>query len=124
MTEDPAFYDRAIRRLDRSALVLAGIAVVGMAALQGWRGALGAAAGAGFSLISLHRWKRIAGALGSQSKTRLRMRLLAGYAVIGASLFVIMRYFGVSPTSVIAGLFVSMAAVVIEILYELVTSVI
>jgi hypothetical protein len=122
MSEDPAFYDRAIRRLDRSTFVLAGIAVIGMGALQGWRGALGAAAGAGFSLISLHRWKRIAGALGSQSKARLRLRLLAGYAVIGASLFVIIRYFGVSPTSVIAGLFVSMAAVVVEIVYELLIS--
>jgi hypothetical protein len=122
MTEDPAFYDRAIRRVDRAALVLAGIAMVGMAALQGWRGALGAAAGAGFSLISLHRWKRIARALGPQSKLRLRMRLLAGYAVIGASLFVIIKYFGVSPASVVVGLFVSTAAVVVEIVYELLTN--
>jgi hypothetical protein len=122
MTEDKAFYDRATRRLDRGALVLAGIAVVGMAALQGWRGALGAAAGAGFSLLSLRRWKQIAGTLGSQSKARLRIRLLAGYAVIGASLFVIIRYFGVSPASVIAGLFVSTAAVVVEIVYELLTN--
>jgi hypothetical protein len=122
MTEDPAFYDRAARRLDRAALVLAGFAVVGMAGLQGWRGALGAATGAGFSLLSLRRWKRIAGALGSQSKIRLRIRLLAGYAVIGTSLFVIIRHFGVSPASVIAGLFVSTAAVVVEIVYELLTS--
>jgi len=122
MTENPAFYDRAIRRVDRAALVLAGIAIIGMAALQGWRGALGAAAGAGFSLVSLHRWKRIAGALGSQSKIRLRMRLLAGYAIIGASLFVIIRYFGVSPVSVIAGLLISTAAVVVEIVYELLTN--
>ncbi len=122
MTEDPAIYERAIRRLDRTALVLAGAAVVIMAALEGWRGALGAAGGASFSLASLRRIKRVAGALGSASKNRLRLRLLAGYAVIGASLFVIIRYLKVSPMSVIAGLFVSVAAVMIEILFELFTN--
>jgi hypothetical protein len=123
MSEDPAFYDRALRRLDSTALVLAGTAIFGMFTVDGWRGALGAAAGAAFSLASLHRWKRIAGALGAQSKTRLRLRMLAGYAVLGASLFVIIRYFGVSPRSVIAGLFVSMAAVIVEIVYELLTGI-
>jgi hypothetical protein len=121
MTEDPAFYDRAIRRLDRAALVLAAVAVAGMAALDGWKGALGAGAGAGFSIASLHRWKRVAGALGSRSKTRLRIWFLLGYAFVAASLFVIIRYLQVSPRSVIAGLFVSMAAVVVEIVYELLT---
>jgi hypothetical protein len=122
MTEDPAFYDRALRRLHRGTLFLAGIAVIAMGVLEGWRGALGAAAGAAFSIASLHWWKRLAGSLGSQSKSKLRIRLLIWYAVIGASLFVIIRSFGVSPASMIAGLFVSTAAVVIEIVYELLTS--
>ena len=119
MSDDPAFYERALRRLDRSAMVLAAAAIVAMAFVEGWRGALGAAAGALFSLGSFHRWKRVADAIGSTTKTRLRLRILAGYALLGISLFVIIRYFGVSVRSVVAGLFVSVGAVIVEVVYEL-----
>ena len=44
MSDDPAFYERALRRLDRSAVVLAAAAIVAMAFVEGWRGALGAPA--------------------------------------------------------------------------------
>lgn len=122
MSDDPAFYDHALRRLDRIAMVLAVAAVIAMTFAEGWRGTLGAAGGSLFSLASLHRWKRVAGAVGASSKTRLRIRILLGYALLAASVFVIIRYFGVSAWSVVAGLFVSMAAVMLEILFELLTN--
>lgn len=122
MSEDPAFYDHALRRLNRVSMVLAVTAVVVMTFVEGWRGALGAAGGSLFSLGSLHRWKQVAGALGSNSKTRLRVVVLISYALLAASVFVIIRYFGVSAWSVVAGLFVSMAAVIVEIVYELLTN--
>jgi hypothetical protein len=122
VTEDSAFYDHALTRLSRVSVMLALTAVVVMTFLEGWRGALGAAGGALFSLGSLHRWKRVADALGSSSKTRLRIVVLLSYALLSASVFVIIRYFGVSAWSVVAGLFVSMAAVIVEIVYELLTN--
>ena len=122
MTEDPAFYDHALTRLSRMSVMLALAAVVVMTFIEGWRGALGATGGALFSLGSLHRWKRVAGALGSSSKTRLRVAVLTTYTILSASVFVIIRYFGVSARSVVAGLFVSMAAVIVEIVYELLTN--
>jgi hypothetical protein len=119
MTDDPGFYDRAIRRLERIGFVLAGAAVVSMAAREGWRGALGATAGAAFSLTSFRNWKRVAGAA-SGGKSRIGPWPAIRFLVLAASLFVIIRYFGVSPWSVLAGLFVSVAAVMVEIVFELI----
>ncbi len=119
MTDDPGFYDRAIRRLERIGFVLSAAAVVAMTAREGWRGALGAAAGAAFSLASFRNWKRVADAA-SGGKARMGPWPVIRFLVLAASLFVIIRYFGVSPWSVLAGLFVSVAAVLVEIVYEIV----
>ena len=52
MTDDPGFYDRALRRLDRIVLAVAAAVIIAMAMREGWRGALGAAGGAAFALFS------------------------------------------------------------------------
>ncbi len=52
MTDDPGFYDRALRRLDRIVLVLAGAVVIAMAVREGWRGERWAQPGAPRSLCS------------------------------------------------------------------------
>ena len=119
MSEDPAYYDRALRRLDRFALALAGAAVVGMGIAHGWKGALGAAGGAAFSLGSFRTWKRVAAAVTGDAGARPGTWLVLRYTILAASLFVIIRYFGVSLWSVLAGLLVPMAAVMAEIVCEL-----
>ena len=120
MTEDAAFYDRAIRRMERVALLLAAAAVVFMAVREGWRGALGAAGGAAFSLGSFRTWKNVAAAVGGDKQTRPGWKLLIRFGILAAALLVIIRTFGVSPASVVAGLFVSVAAVLFELACELI----
>ena len=122
MTDDPGFYDRAILRLDRITVVLAGLIVIAMTILEGWRGALGSGAGAAFALFSFRTWKRVAAAVTGGTGSRPWSALLIRFTILAATLFVIIRYFGVSAWAVLAGLMVSVAAVIVEIVYELITA--
>lgn len=120
MIDDGVFYARALRRIDRVAWVLAGGVTLGVAVLQGWRAGVGCAIGAVLSFVNLQLWKRVANAVGPEgggpSATALGLR----YLLLGGVIFVIIKYFEVSLLAVLAGLLVSVAAVLLEILYELI----
>ena len=123
MSGDAEFYDRAFRRIDRVAYVLAGLFVIGVLVQQGWRNALGCGIGAVLSFVNLRLWKRVANSIsgdgrvpGTGSPVLLGMR----YLLLGALIFVIINYFEVSLLAVLAGLLVSVAAVILEMVYELV----
>lgn len=123
MTVDSAFYDRALRRLDRIALVLAGAAVLVFLAREGWRGALGCGVTAAASLYGLRRMKSVAaraGGEGGPSRTGVAVALGLRYLILGAICFVIIKILAVSTAAIFAGLLVSMAAVLVEIVYELI----
>jgi hypothetical protein len=118
-------YARALNRLTGVAAAL-GIAGVIVAFL--WRGPLFAAgflAGAILSMANLRWWTSLANALGSSGKTPLRgsAALLAlRYLAAAAIIYVIVKFLEIALAAVLAGLFVSVAAVIIEILYELISS--
>jgi hypothetical protein len=61
-------------------------------------------------------------ALGETRPTRKRVAVLAGlrYALLGGGAYVILRFSSVSVTATLAGLFVAVAAVIVEICFELV----
>ena len=120
MTEDPAFYDRAIRRIEWFAFGLAVLVVAAMSIREGWRGALGAAGGAAFSLGSFRTWKGVAAAAGGETRSRPGWKLLLRFGILVAALLVIIRFFGATPASVLTGLFVSVAAVLLELACELI----
>lgn len=123
MTEDAAFYDRALRRMTRIAVVLAIVATAVAAVRLGWRDALGFGVGAAVSILNLHWWKRVAagiGDAGNPGRPASAAFLAMRYVLLGAICFVIIKYFGVSYLALIAGLLVSVAAVLVEIVYELV----
>ena len=123
MTEDAAFYDRALRRMDGIAVGLGTIAVAYFAVREGWRGALGCGLCAGVSVYNLRRLKRIAagvGGDGSRPRARSAVGLGFRYLILGAACFAIIRYSEISLTAIFAGLFISVAAVLIEIVYELI----
>jgi hypothetical protein len=124
VSDDPAFYDRAFARIDRISIVLAILAVAAMYIRLGWRGALGCAIGAVLSWFSFRLWKRLANSIGAPgagspaSATFLGLR----YLLLGGIVFVIISYLEVSLLAVLAGLFVSVAAILVEIAYELITT--
>jgi len=123
VNEDDAFYHRALLRVDRLSYVLAVILVVGAFAFRGRSWALGSAIGAAVSCLNLWLWKRVARSIGTEgsrpsgaSATMLGLR----YLLMAGAIFVIIKYFEVSLLAVLAGLLVSVAAVILEIVYELV----
>jgi hypothetical protein len=90
-----------------------------------WTGGLGFALGAGAALVNYRLWKRFAHSIGGQGAPRRSgSAVLMGlrYLLFGAVIFVIINYFGVSLAAVLTGLLVPVAAVILELLYELFTS--
>lgn len=120
---DDSFYARALSRIDIIAIALGCAAVSGLFILQGWRGALGCFIGAVLSFLNLRLWKRLANAIGDAGeRPRGGSAALLGlrYLLLGGVIFVIMKYFEVSLLAILAGLLTSVAAVIVEIIYELV----
>jgi len=123
VSEDPEFYPRALRRITRIAVVLALAATMISGFLFGPSAAAGFGVGAVLSIFNLYWWKRVAGGMGDTGKSRrsasavfLGMR----YVLLGVICFGIIKFFGVSYLALLAGLLISVAAVLVEIVYELV----
>jgi hypothetical protein len=120
MTAD--FYDRALTRVKRLtlAVALAGTAAVFFA--RGRGAAAGFLAGAGISYVNFELLCGLSHVMGgSASKGRGWGVLIAlRYAVVGAAVYVIVRVLGITPVAVLAGLLAAFAAVILEILYELI----
>jgi hypothetical protein len=122
---DGDFYERAIARIFRLTIV-AGLAGMAVTALKfGIRNGAGFAVGALLSLFAFRTIRGFASAIGGDSNPRASLfaaLFLLRYALIGGAIYVIVRYLEVSPMALLAGLFASIAAVLAEVLYELVFS--
>ncbi len=123
MTGDSAFYERALGRMDRIAWVLGMSSVVAFLVMEGWRGALGCGLTSIASIYNLRRLKRVASSLGPPSGDSpgswAAIVLGFRYLVLGGMCFVIIKFLGVSLPAIFTGLLVTVAAVLVEIIYEL-----
>lgn len=116
----------SIARMRRAGLILSTAGAVAVLTFAGWRNALGFACGAVIAHFNFGLWQQIAGALSSQASPQASpsMALLAmRYLLIGAATFVIMKVLDVSALPVIGGLLVTAAAVLVEIVRQLVNPV-
>jgi len=121
MAVEDAWVERAVTRIFR---LMAAVAVAGTFAVWFWRGWKW---GAGFALGGLLSWlnfrwlKQLTEALGGKRLLRGSAVFLGlRYLLLGGVAYVILRYSPISLPAVLMGLFVSIAAVVIEVLFELV----
>ncbi len=122
MTPDELLYDRAVRRI-RFAMALVTVAGVAVSLwMAGWAGGVGFLLGAAASALSFQWFKELAEAVSGLRRPRVRLIVFLGlrYLLFGAAGYVIVRFFGVNLPAILAGLLVSAAAVVGEILYELI----
>jgi len=116
---DELDFDPASRRIER---ILVSVAVAGTAmagAMGGWKWAVGFLLGAAAAWFNFRWLKRLVRALGggpAHSSFRLALR----YFLLGGCAYVIVRFSWIPALAVIAGLFVPIAAIFIEILFELV----
>ncbi|MFB3777764.1 MAG: ATP synthase subunit I [Bryobacteraceae bacterium] len=123
MRTDEAYFDRALGRMQLSmaALGLGGAAFV--FALYSWRHGLGYMAGALASLANfrwLHQLTASLGPNGQRARRRVLLFLLLRYFLLGAGGYVIVKIFGLNLAAALVGLFVAVAAVIVEIIYELI----
>jgi hypothetical protein len=131
MTED---FARAQRRIDKMMLVLAAAGLILATAWRGWTWGVGFALGAVVSWLNFRWLKQLVDTLAetatahpqtpppTPAPTRKRLAILAGlrYALLGGGAYAILRFTSVSLTAALIGLFVAVAAVIIEICIELV----
>jgi hypothetical protein len=120
---DDQFYRRAVARILRFQQVLAGLGLLVCFAWKGWPTAAGFALGAILAWINFLWLKKIADSLGSDSvRTSARSAFLFGsrYLILGAVAYVILRLTTISIPATLTGLFVSLGAVLAEIVFEIV----
>jgi hypothetical protein len=113
--------DRSLARIVRIGIALEIAGTIYVWASRDARTAAGFLAGGSISIFSFHTLRRLGQGLqpgapplrGSAAFFGLR------YIIIGAAAYVIVKLLGISVMPVLAGLFVAAAAVILEILYEL-----
>ena len=118
------FYQRSLTRMDRFALAFGACGIIGVWIALGWRAALGFACGAAISAVNFRLWKRLANAVGENggatpSDGKAAM-LGFRYIMMAGAVFVIIRLLEVSLWTVLTGLFVTVAAVLAEMVCQLV----
>jgi hypothetical protein len=117
---DPGLYEGFIRRVQRIILALG---LAGAVGLSFYRGLLFAAAfliGAAISFTSFWGWQRVVDALGPNPRQRSRsFFILRLFFLVGVAC-VIIKYLRLNVAAAAIGLLVSGAAVVLELIFELI----
>ena len=117
--------DLAVGRISRLTLALTGAGAAIYFALAGWRGGCGFLLGAIVSYLNFRWLKRTVNALGETvggKPPRAWVAVVLGlrYLLLGLGAYAIVRFSEISLTAALVGLFVSTAAVILEILIELI----
>lgn len=102
--------------------MLAGAGTLAALALKGWSWGLGFAAGAAAACLNFSWLERMVEALapgGRRPRKRFLVILATRYILLGLAGYAIVKIFGLSLAAILLGWFVPVAAIFVEILYEL-----
>jgi hypothetical protein len=112
--------DLALERIRKATFALAAGGSIGALAWRGWTWGAGFALGSVVSWLNYSFLKQIAYAIG-RPQTRKRLLVFVGirYLLFGGGAYVIVRFSKISMPAVLLGLFVSVAAVIVEIVIQL-----
>jgi hypothetical protein len=113
-------YPRFIRRVTWLILLLGLIGSAYLAARKGLQIGASFLIGASISYLSFWRWQQLAQALGAQANTRRHWFFIVRFVLLGALAWAIIKYLGLNVAAAASGLLVSAAAVILEIIYELI----
>lgn len=120
---DPEFFALALRRIARFMAALAAGGIAAALAMGGWRAAGGFALGGAVSWLNFRWLKRAVDALGATAAggPKKRAAILFGlrYLILGLGAYVILRFSALSLPALFGGIFLAVAAVLVEILFEL-----
>jgi hypothetical protein len=119
--DEERYYEESLQRVANAMIAIAAGGAIAFWAWRGWRWGAGFAVGAAASWLN-YRWlKNIVDALSGRKPARKRVAVVAGlrYLLLGGGAYVIVKYSQISVPAALFGLFVSVAAVVVEIIYQL-----
>jgi hypothetical protein len=129
---DELTYERASERIGRSMVVIAALGTVLVFAARGWTWAAGFLLGSLISGLNFRWLRRLVESLGGRAAVdahaqgapgmshRRTLFLALRYLLLAGAAYVILRYSPISLTAVITGLFVLIAAVFVEVVFEIV----
>ncbi len=117
---DELLYARAMRRAGRLMLALSAAGTAAAFAWRGWTWGAGFAVGAIASWLNFRWLKGVADSFGGKRPRAYVMVFGAlRYLLLVAGAYVILRYSPISLSAALAGLFVAVAAVIVEAVFEL-----
>ncbi len=123
MTEiDEAFYARAMKRVYRFIFVVGIAGTLGAAFWRGWKGSVAFAFGAAASYYNfkwLHEAVDSLGPNARRARTRVFVFLALRYLLLAGGAYAIVKVFGMNAIPALVALFVPIAAIFIEVIYEL-----
>jgi hypothetical protein len=116
------FYARALARITHITAALGLVGTIAALFMKGPRWALGFLVGAAISYVNFGSWKRLGESFGQTEKRPMRVSvvfLVLRYLVFAGVIYAIVKLLGIVVAAILFGLFVSIAAILLEILYEL-----
>jgi len=115
-------YDRALTRIKHLTLLVGVLGTAAVFLVRGRGAAAGFLAGVGISYVNFELLSGLAQMMGATAPKARGWGVLIAlrYAIVGVAVYVIVRILGIAPVAVLAGLLAAFAAVILEILYELI----
>jgi hypothetical protein len=124
VTDHEQFYRDAMRRIYRNLLAISAAGLAVTLAWKGWLAASGFLLGAAASAVNFRWFHSMVDDMGRgpMARSRNRTAWLLGfrYLLFGTVAYVIVKIFRINPAALAVGLLVVVAAVFLEILYELI----
>lgn len=119
---DDRFFERALERIGKAAFAIAAGGLIAVTVWRGWTWGVGFAIGAAASWLNFRVLKQVVDALGRSRPARKRVFVMAAlrYALLGGGAYAILHFSSVNITAALLGLFVAVAAVIVEICFQLV----
>jgi ATP synthase I chain len=119
-TNDRLSYERIIGRISRIILILGLLGASVLWATKGIRIGVAFLIGCAVSYLSFWGWQQVAAALGPTPKKRSSFGFTIRVILLGALACVIIKFLGLDVAAAVTGLLVSAAAVILELIYELI----
>ena len=117
---DQLWMDRAVARIWKLIWAIGAAGAVALVAWRGWWWGAGWAIGTVVSALNFRWLKQLVLAIGGEAaKPRQAVFLGMRYVLLGGGAYVILKFSAISLPAALSGLFVSVAAVIVEILLEL-----
>lgn len=114
------FYEQVVRRISRIILALGIAGAIAIAIWKGVSSGLAFLVGAGVSYASFWNWRHVVDILVPTARKRRPAFFVVRLIGLIAAAWVIIKFLGLNLAAAAVGLLVSGAAVILELIYELI----